>query len=76
MPLNKSALATALEAALGAGESGLDGAAKANIEGVASDMADAIDVFVKSGTVLSSGVTATGPSGGPLPIPALTGAVT
>ena len=51
MALDKTSLRTALETALGSGEAGLDAPSKANIEGVASAMADAIDAFVKSGTV-------------------------
>lgn len=62
MPLDKSSLTTALESALGAGESGLDSASKANIEQVASDMADAIDTFVKTGLVT---IPVTSPVGTP-----------
>jgi len=49
MPLDKASLTTALETAFGANET--TGASKTSIEQMAADVADAVDTFVKSGTV-------------------------
>jgi len=80
MPLDKASLTASIKVLFGANETGLDAAAKANIEQMSSDLADAIDTFVKSGlvTVSSNGATLVGTPGGPLTITALpgTGSVT
>lgn len=50
MPLDKSTLTSALETAFGANDVS-DASAKSNIQSMAAAVADAIDVFVKSGDV-------------------------
>jgi len=61
MPLDKPTLKTALENALGIGQLSAGDAstvaAKASLQQVASDMADAIDSFVRSGLVSTVVVT-------------------
>ena len=54
MPLDKATLTASIKVLFGANEVGLDAPAKANIEQMSTDLADAIDVFVKSGTVITN----------------------
>jgi hypothetical protein len=54
MPLDKITLTAALKEAFGVNEPGLTGDAKSNIEQMSEEIADAIDVFVKSGTVVTT----------------------
>jgi hypothetical protein len=61
MSLDKASLKTALEAAFGASQVS-DAAAKASIKQMAQDVADAVDTFVKSGTV---NIPSTGAPGTP-----------
>jgi len=67
MALDLPALKTALEVAFGANVAGLDAASITNIKKVASDVGDAVDTFVKSGTVNTTVTTAVAahPPGGP-----------
>jgi len=68
MPLNKPALRTAIETTFKqASGSGLTPEAAAKIEATASQLADAIDLFVRSGTVsvtVAPGIAVT-TAGGP-----------
>jgi hypothetical protein len=64
--LDKTSLTASLKTIFGASVSGLDATAKANIEQMATDMATAIDTFVKTGTVAVSVASVSGvlPGGG------------
>jgi len=71
MALNKATLATAIQAAFAAGQSGAKSQAQ-----VAADIADAVDLYVKGATVTVSGTTASAcTTGGAVGTCAATGAL-
>lgn len=63
MALDKASLKSALEIAFGANDVA-DPTSKSNIQNMAQLVADAVDTFVKSGTVNTTDTITTGPGAG------------